>query len=216
MEELSAVQKIAIAILPIVFAITVHEASHAWIAWKLGDDTARQLGRVSFNPLKHIDPLGTVILPVLLMYLGGVIFGWAKPVPVDWRKLGKPRRDMGLVALAGPASNLIMAVLWLLLLKFAASQETSEGVWLFLLYMGYSGVLINLLLCILNLLPILPLDGGRILASLLPPNLAEIYSRSEPFGLIILLILLFSGALAMLMGPVLDGLLGLIWNLVLL
>ena len=201
------VQLIAVLALPLLFAITVHEAAHGWVANRLGDHTALMLGRVTFNPIKHVDPVGTVIVPLailLLSSLGGTtfLFGWAKPVPVDWRKLNHPRRDMALVALAGPGANLIMALFWGLMIKLGVMLiGTSDWVATPLVYMGAAGVLINLVLMTLNLFPLLPLDGGRVLASLLPPRLAYRFSRLEPYGLIILLLLIFTGVLGRILLP---------------
>jgi len=201
------VQLIAVLALPLLFAITVHEAAHGWVANRLGDHTALMLGRVTFNPIKHVDPVGTVIVPIailLLSSLGGTtfLFGWAKPVPVDWRKLNHPRRDMALVALAGPGANLLMALFWGLMIKLGVTLiGTSDWVAMPLVYMGAAGVLINLVLMTLNLFPLLPLDGGRVIASLLPPRLARGFSRLEPYGLIILLLLVFTGILGRLLIP---------------
>jgi Zn-dependent protease len=206
---------IAVLALPLLFAITVHEAAHGWVAHRLGDQTAFLLGRVTFNPLKHIDPLGTVLVPLgifLLSSLGGApfLFGWAKPVPVNFRKLHRPRLDMALVAAAGPASNLLMALLWGLVIVLGAKLLAApHWVSMTLVSMGAAGVLINLLLMVLNLFPLLPLDGGRVLHAMLPPRLARLYSRIEPFGLIILLLLLFSGLLAGLLLPVVSAMLNL-------
>jgi Zn-dependent protease len=202
MEGLNLIQKLAIFALPMLFAITVHEAAHGWVAMKLGDKTAFMLGRVTLNPLRHIDPIGTVLLPLLLITFTGFAFGWAKPVPVDWRNLHRPKRDMGLVALAGPASNLLMAVIWaVLVLVGAAILPNFQWLGLPLLLMGVAGVLINCLLMALNLLPILPLDGGRILASVLPPKQAQIYSRTESFGLIVVVLLMVTGVLGQILWP---------------
>jgi Zn-dependent protease len=201
------VQLIAVLALPLLFAITVHEAAHGWVANRLGDHTALMLGRVTFNPLKHIDPVGTVIVPLAILLLSTLsgatfLFGWAKPVPVDWRKLNHPRRDMALVALAGPGANLIMALFWGLMIKLGVMLiGTSDWVAMPLVYMGAAGVLINLVLMTLNLFPLLPLDGGRVLASLLPPRLAYRFSRLEPYGLIILLLLIFTGVLGRILLP---------------
>jgi Zn-dependent protease len=202
MEGLNLIQKLAIFALPMLLAITVHEAAHGWVAMKLGDKTAFMLGRVTLNPLRHIDPIGTVLLPLVLITFTDFAFGWAKPVPVDLRNLHRPKRDMGLVALAGPVSNLLMAVIWaVLVLVGAAILPNFQWLGLPLLLMGVAGVLINCLLMALNLLPILPLDGGRILASVLPPKQAQIYSYTESFGLIAVVLLMVTGVLGQILWP---------------
>ncbi len=206
METLNQIQLLAVLALPVVLAITVHEAAHGWVANRLGDHTALMLGRVTFNPLKHIDPIGTVLVPALSFLFAGILFGWAKPVPVNQRNLHHPRRDMALVAVAGPASNLAMALAWGLAIQGGLLLwETSQWVALPLIYMGAAGVLINVFLMVLNLLPLLPLDGGRVLNALLPPSAARYYSRLEPFGLIILIALLATGLLGGLLLPLVLG-----------
>lgn len=205
MAELHPIQQLSIWILPILFAVTLHEAAHGLAAFYLGDATAKQQGRLTLNPIPHIDLLGTIILPGLLVLLGGVIFGWAKPVPVDNRNLRKPRRDMALVAAAGPAANVCMAVFWALVLKTGYHAEME-----FVKLLGEAGVVINLVLIALNMLPILPLDGGRILHSLLPASWGAVYARSEPYGLLILLGLVLTG----LLGHILRPLLQLGWNMI--
>ncbi len=199
---LTLFQKIAVMALPILFAITVHEAAHGWMAKRLGDRTAEMLGRVTLNPLKHIDLIGTVLVPLVVFLTSGFIFGWAKPVPVNFRNLHNPRRDTALVALAGPGANLVMALIWALAILLGANLiHSSEWIAVPLILMGVAGVLFNTILMALNLLPILPLDGGRVLNSLLPPKMALAYSRLEGFGLIIVVLLLATGLLGYILWP---------------
>jgi len=202
MDDLTTIQKIAVLILPVLFAITAHEAAHGWVARRLGDNTANMLGRVTLNPLKHIDPIGTVLVPLLMFLFSGFLFGWAKPVPVDFRNLRNPRRDMALVALAGPLANLIMAIFWAVCIKIGVVLG-DDLLWfaLPLVYMGSAGILINSILMVLNLLPILPLDGGRVLVALLPPRLAARYAQLEPWGLMVIVGLLVSGLLSSILQP---------------
>jgi len=202
MDDLTTIQKIAVLILPVLFAITAHEAAHGWVASRLGDNTASMLGRVTLNPLRHIDPIGTVLVPLLMFLFSGFLFGWAKPVPVNFRNLHNPRRDMALVALAGPLSNLIMAIFWAVCIKIGVLVG-DDLLWfaLPLVYMGSAGILINSILMVLNLLPILPLDGGRVLAALLPPRLAARYAQLEPWGLMVIVGLLVSGLLSSILQP---------------
>lgn len=201
MEDLSFVQKIAVWALPVLFAITLHEVAHGWVASLCGDMTAKRLGRLSLNPLHHIDPVGTLLIPGIMLLLGGIVFGWAKPVPVDFTRLRQPRRDMVLVALAGPLANLFMAFCWALLTRLAVMTHV-EVIAQPLGYMGMAGIVINVILMVLNLFPLPPLDGGRVAVGLLPPRLGEQFSRIEPFGFPILLTLLLTGILGhILVGP---------------
>ena len=198
MDELTLVQRIAVWILPVVFAITVHEVAHGWVAKQFGDKTAFLQGRLTLNPLKHIDPFGTVILPVLMLIsFSGFIFGWAKPVPVDGRNFKNPKRAMMVVALAGPVSNLLMATAWALLARVGVLLHVYEFVSLPLIYSGVAGISINLVLALINLLPIPPLDGSRVLSGLLPDYWAWQFNRLERFGFIILLVLLATNALSL-------------------
>lgn len=201
MIELSLIQKISVAIIPVLFAITVHEVAHGWVAYQLGDPTAKMLGRLTLNPFKHIDIIGTILVPLLMLHFGGFIFGWAKPVPINSRKFKHFRRDTALVAIAGPLSNFIMACFWGLMLHFTPHSNLGLSL------MCQIGVMINLILCVLNLIPIPPLDGSRVVGSLLPGRLAYYYSRIEPYGFFILLALYFAGILEKIMGPPLDFLL---------
>jgi len=184
------IQKLAVWALPVIFAITLHEVAHGWVARSLGDPTADRLGRLSLNPLKHVDPIGTVLVPGLLLLIGGFMMGWAKPVPVDWRNFRNPRKDMAIVAIAGPLSNLAMAIGWGLVYKFAASTGAVEGTWYGVMQMGKAGMLINISLMVLNLLPLPPLDGGRVLTGLLPAKTAYKFAQIEPYGMMILLVLI--------------------------
>lgn len=200
--ELTVIQKIAIYALPVIFAITVHEAAHGYAAKHFGDMTAYHAGRITLNPLKHIDMFGTIILPALTVMLGGILFGWAKPVPVDFRRLHHPKKDMLWVAAAGPASNFVMAIFWALVMKF--SVHAPEAFVLPMALMAKAGVTINIVLMVLNLLPLPPLDGGRIAVSLLPMNLARPFAQIERYGFIILIILLFSGVLGQILTPLIN------------
>jgi Zn-dependent protease len=211
--ELSLIQKITVYALPVIFAITVHEAAHGFVARHFGDMTAAAAGRISFNPLRHIDPIGTVLVPLLTMMAGGILFGWAKPVPVNFGRLRHPKRDMLWVAAAGPASNLAMAMLWALALKFASTFP--EAIATPLALMAQAGIMINVVLMVLNLFPLPPLDGGRIAVSLLPQPLAWKYAQIERYGFLILIVLLFTGILGKILGPFINvviGLLSVIFN----
>jgi len=202
MQNLSTVQFAAIAILPLLFGITLHEVAHGWVAKRLGDKTALMMGRLTLNPLKHIDPIGTILVPGLMMLAGGAIFGWAKPVPVTWQNLNNPKRDMALVALAGPMANLGMAFLWALIARLGILlSAVSPWASIPMILMGKVGIVLNLVLMVLNLLPLPPLDGGRIMTSLLPGPLSYRFSRIEPYGFFILIALLMTGVLWKLLGP---------------
>lgn len=203
------IQLIAVAAIPILFAITLHEAAHGYVARHFGDMTAYQAGRISLNPVRHIDPVGTILLPLLTLALGEILFGWAKPVPVNFSALRHPKKDMLWVAIAGPASNLLMALLWALMIKL---------VWLFpgsyfsepLLQMAQIGIKINVILMVLNLLPLPPLDGGRVAVSLLPHRQAYQLSRIEPYGLFILIGL----AITPVLGWIITPLFGVVMNFI--
>ncbi|MDR2365686.1 MAG: site-2 protease family protein [Zoogloeaceae bacterium] len=194
-----------IAALPLIFAVTLHEAAHAYVARYFGDDTAARLGRITLNPLPHIDPIGTLLLPVGLFLLSGgaFAFGYAKPVPVDFSRLRRPKQDMLWVAAAGPGANLLMVVGWALLHKLTFGIPPN-GYTLALASMCFFGVTINLVLMLLNLLPLLPLDGGRIVVSLLPMRWAIAFSRTEPYGIIILVLLLGTHSLSNILKPMIE------------
>ena len=197
------IQKIAVYAIPLIFAITIHEAAHAYAARYFGDNTAYMLGRMTLNPIKHIDPIWTIAVPLLTLFFGGFIFGAAKPVPVNFGALRNPKRDSIWVAAAGPLANLAMMLIWALVATIAQSMPDSAPM-LFLSYVGQAGILVNALLMIFNLFPLLPLDGGRIIAGLLPNNLAYQYSKIEPYGMFILIALLVSGVFGKFLGPLVD------------
>ncbi len=214
MNELSLIQKVVVWSLPVLFAITVHEVAHGWVAKRLGDPTAMMMGRLTLNPLKHIDPVGTVVVPIILLMLGGFIFGWAKPVPVTWRNLRNPKRDMAIVALAGPIANLLMALIWALVVKIGMlTIATAPFIGQPLIYMGAAGIFINIALMVLNLLPLPPLDGGRVVSGLLPGPLSYKYDKIEPYGFFILLGLLATGILSSIMNPPMGALIDLVYTL---
>ncbi len=206
MLELTLIQKISIGILPILLAVTVHEAAHAYAANYFGDGTAKFLGRMTLNPIKHIDILGTIIIPLAMFIFTSFVFGWAKPVPVNAQNFKNPRRDMALVAIAGPLSNIVMAFAWVGVSAVGVAGLNS-GAWYAepMALMGQIGIFVNLLLAIFNLLPLPPLDGGRVLVAVLPPKAANAVAGLEPWGFPILLLLLFTGVLSFIMSPLLGA-----------
>jgi len=213
MPEFTLLQKIVLWLIPTIFAITVHEVAHGFVAYKLGDPTAKFLGRLTLNPSKHIDLFGTLIIPIILFLLGGFIFGWAKPVPVDWRNLRNPKRDTALVALAGPLANLLMAIIWAVAVKAGIILRDDNMIWgTVLIAMGFAGISINVVLMVLNLIPIPPLDGSRILTTFLSPRASFNYNKIEPYGFLILLVLLATGILGQFMLPLITGLQSLLIN----
>lgn len=216
MIEMTLIQKIAVYALPLLFAITVHEASHGYAARHFGDRTAEMLGRLTLNPIKHIDPLGTVVIPLVLLLSGsGFIFGWAKPVPISPRNFKNPGKDMAIVAAAGPASNVLMALFWAIVMRVSAGLMPdlgNAGQALFL--MAQFGVIINALLAVLNMLPIPPLDGGRVAVGLLPARASYSLSQVEPYGLWILVALMFTGMLSPIIGPFINIIVKLVTSLV--
>ena len=190
-------QTLLIYIIPLLFAITLHEAAHGWVASKLGDHTARMMGRVTLDPTKHIDPIGTIAIPlVLLLSSSGFIFGWAKPVPINFNALRNGKNGMIWVALAGPGANIVMAICWLFVMIIAINMNITV-----LIEMGRVGILVNCVLAVFNLLPIPPLDGSRVISALLPNRLAYHYNQLEQYGLYILLGLMFLGGFNYLVRP---------------
>lgn len=200
---LTLLEKIIFFSIPVMFAITIHEAAHGYVAKYFGDNTAYNQGRVSLNPLRHIDLIGTILVPLIFLLLpGNFMFGWAKPVPVNFNALRNPKKHMLWVAAAGPGANLIMAFLWAMILSLTPSNGTLAAA---LQAMALAGIVVNVLLMLLNLLPILPLDGGRITASLLPESAARAYAKMEPYGIVIVIALLISGILGRVLGPLIEG-----------
>ena len=199
------IYNIAVWSLPVLFAITIHEVAHGWMASKLGDNTAKMLGRLTLNPFKHIDPIGTVVVPLAMVLLQtGFVFGWAKPVPVNMRNLNSPRKDMAIVAAAGPISNLIMAIFWVFIFKLGSAVITDPNIAKGVMAMGQAGIIINLILFIFNLLPIPPLDGSKVLSGIVPSSVSAIMDKIEPYGLFIVIGLLYFGVLNTIISPVLD------------
>lgn len=208
MQEYTIIQQICIWAIPVLLAITLHEAAHAYVAARCGDMTAKLLGRVSLNPIKHVDPLGTVVIPLVIGLITqfNFVIGYAKPVPINWNHLRNPRRDMIFVTLAGPFSNLLMAFLWAACYKIAlflnpALSMSAQFLWA----TARAGILINLVLGFLNLIPIPPLDGSRVVSSLLPPRQAIAYNRLEPYGFFILILLIITGVLGIIINPMIDA-----------
>ena len=201
--DASILQKITVYAIPLIFAITLHEAAHAYAARYFGDSTAYMLGRMTLNPIKHIDPVWTILVPIVTLLVSPFVFGAAKPVPVNFGALRNPKRDMIWVAAAGPAANLVMMVAWAIVAKIAITLG-GTGPMYFLALVGQAGIFVNALLMVFNLFPLLPLDGGRILTGLLPDKLAYSFSRTEPYGMLILMALLVTGVFGKFMGPLLE------------
>ena len=201
--DASIIQKITVYAIPLIFAITLHEAAHAFAARYFGDSTAYMLGRMTLNPLKHIDPVWTILVPIVTLLVSPFVFGAAKPVPVNFGALRNPKRDMIWVAAAGPFANLIMMVMWAIIGKIAISAGASGPVY-FLALVAEAGIFVNALLMVFNLFPLLPLDGGRILTGLLPNKLAYAFSRTEPYGMFILIALIVTGVLGKFMWPLVE------------
>ena len=202
---MSVISQIFIYAIPILLAVSLHEAAHGWIAHLLGDPTAKRLGRLTVNPLKHIDPIGTIAVPLVLIYVTGIPFGWAKPVPVDVSNFQHPQKDMALVALAGPASNFFMAICWMLIMIFALKVLPPSSFAVILKEMAKMGVLFNVVLMVLNLLPVPPLDGGRIVTGVLPFKIAVVFARYELIGMLLVIFLLASGFLGKILMPIVQA-----------
>ena len=192
MDFANLIQTVMVYALPVLFAITVHEAAHGYAARHFGDNTALMMGRITLNPFKHIDPVGTILMPVMLYFAtsGAFLFGYAKPVPVQFGNLRNPKRDMVWVALAGPLSNFVQAILWAVAMVALVAFNVDEP---FFLKMAQAGVLVNLVMCAFNLFPLPPLDGGRVLVGLLPWKQSQMVSRVEPYGFFIVLALVVTG-----------------------
>lgn len=195
----------AVWALPVLFAITFHEVAHGWVANKLGDSTARMLGRLTANPLKHIDLIGTIVVPLAMVLLQtGFVFGWAKPIPVNTRNLKNPRKDMAIVAVAGPLANLAMAIFWVFIYKLGSEGIGGDNIARGIMSMGQAGILINLVLFVFNLLPIPPLDGGRVLSGFVPTSISDMLDKIEPYGFFIVIGLLYFGVLNTILDPVIG------------
>ncbi|QTR48345.1 site-2 protease family protein [Thiothrix litoralis] len=214
------IRLIVAGVIPVLFAITLHEVAHGWVANKLGDSTAKMLGRLTINPLKHIDPIGTVALPLGMLLMSMLTtgqpfaFGWAKPIPVNTRNLKQPRRDMAIVAMAGPASNFLMAVFWVIMIPVFVALIPDANIADGFVTMAQIGLVFNLVLGVLNLLPIPPLDGGRVLAGLVPRNMADLLDKVEPYGFPILIVLLLLGVLDKIIGPIIGTLYQLLTSII--
>lgn len=201
---LTTMQQIAIWVLPIIFAITVHESAHAYTAYYFGDNTAKLQGRLSLNPIKHIDWMGTVLVPAMMIIFTGFAFGWAKPVPIDFKNLKNPKSNMIWIAFAGPLSNLIMGIFWAIILRVALLSGMENTTVLFIIFTAVAGIMINTILMVLNLLPLPPLDGSRILSGLLPARLAVAYNKLEPYGFFIIVGLMVFGLLGIILNPFIN------------
>ena len=202
--ELSVIEKILVFALPVLFAITLHEAAHGYVAKHFGDMTAYADGRVSLNPLRHIDLVGTILVPLVSLLVADILFGWAKPVPVNFSNLHRPKQDMLWVAAAGPLSNLVMALGWACVYKLGMAYAPAYHVLAWLVFVGVGGIFVNVIFMVLNLLPLPPLDGGRIMVSLLPQRLAWRFAKIEPYGFVILIALLLTKVLGYILWPLIS------------
>jgi len=196
--------KIIFALPAVITAITLHEAAHGWVAYKLGDSTAKNLGRITANPVKHLDPVGTILMPLVMIIFTGMAFGYAKPVPVEVRNFEHPQKDMALVALAGPVSNFIMAIFWMFILVVSVKLMPRSTLGDVFQYMAGIGVIINIVLMVVNFLPVLPLDGGRVLMGVLPFKWAVMFIKTERFGFLLVILLLFTGILDKILMPMIE------------
>lgn len=209
------IQVLTVMAIPLLFAITLHEVAHGWVASLRGDQSARMLGRLTLNPIKHIDLIGTILVPLITMISAGIVFGWAKPVPVNQNALKRPRIDMALVALAGPFANLAMALFWGVIGKIGLTAEEMGNAYVGvpLYYMGQYGIMINVVLAVLNLIPLPPLDGGKVLANIMPRRWGFYFSRIEAYGFFILLLLIVSKVLFRVISPVVMAIVAMISEL---
>ena len=194
----------AVWAIPVLFAITLHEVAHGWVANKLGDGTAKMLGRLSLNPIKHIDPIGTIVVPLFMVLVSGFAFGWAKPVPVNMQNLNNPRKDMAIVAIAGPLANVAMAIFWVIFFKLVTVLVSDVNIAKGLMAMGQAGIIINLVLFVFNLFPIPPLDGSKVLSGFLPRSASLMMDKIEPYGFFIVIGLLYFGILGKVMNPIIT------------
>jgi Zn-dependent protease len=201
--DIEIIQKITVYAIPLIFAITLHEAAHAFAARYFGDSTAYMLGRMTLNPIKHIDPVWTIVVPLVTLLVSPFVFGAAKPVPVNFGALRRPKQDMIWVAAAGPAANLLMMLTWALVGKIALIFAASEAV-IFIILVAKAGIFVNAILMVFNLFPLLPLDGGRILAGLLPGRASYLFAKSEPYGMFILVALILTGVMGAFLWPLVD------------
>jgi Zn-dependent protease len=212
MDPYNVLIKVLVYALPVIFAITLHEAAHGYVAKHFGDSTAYMLGRVSLNPVRHIDPVGTILLPIVTLLLSGFMFGWAKPVPVNFNNLRHPKADSLWVAAAGPASNVVQALIWAAMARVLLAAMPPGLIGDFWLQVAEAGIIVNIAFAILNLFPLLPLDGGRMLAAILPDRLSYAYSRLEPYGMLILIILIVTPVLSSVLTPLVVGSLRLVYS----